>query len=329
MKRLAGFCYALLAASAFGQPPLSQSAPPPAPAEPDPTFAGQSVAVATDPSARLSVPVTIGGRGWNFLLDTASTRSVIASDVADNLGLPKGNALHILSIVGTETVPSVIIPDLVFSNLELRDVHAPALLRSNLGGDGLLGLDVLRNSRISIDFRHGAAMTISSSSRKRERQDGDDESGAIVVVARSRFGELVVTNAEIDGITTAVILDTGSEGSIGNPALAKMLTRDSARAPPGSTTLISVTGRSLLASYGVIGRLKIGDVAIDNVPIVFSDLATFRQFRLVRRPAILLGMDTLRQFARVTIDFPQREIRFWLRDDAKHSGPPKFILGSL
>jgi hypothetical protein len=59
--------------------------------------------------------------------------------------------------------------------------------------------------------------------------------------------------------------------------------------------------------------LHIGGVTIDNVPMVFSDVATFRQFNLVRRPAMLLGMQTLRLFARVTIDFPRRQIRFLLR----------------
>jgi hypothetical protein len=214
--------------------------------------------------------------------------------------------------VGTETVSSVIIPNLTFSNLVLRDVHAPALLRSNLGGDGLLGLDILRNSRVSIDFQHADRLTISPSTRHKVKHDGDDDSGAIVVIARSRFGELVVTNAEIDGISTAVILDTGSQDSIGNPALAQMLSRHSVGTPLGATTLISVTGGTVPARYGVLGKLRIGEVAIVNVPMVFGDVATFKQFKLVHRPAILLGMDTLRQFARVTIDFPQREIKLWL-----------------
>ncbi|MDP9056026.1 MAG: pepsin/retropepsin-like aspartic protease family protein [Pseudomonadota bacterium] len=288
----------------------------------------QTVAVAADQADRLAVPVSIGGRGWNFLIDTASTRTVVASDVADSMGLEKGDALQILSIAGTETVPSVIIPDLVFSNLALRDIHSPALLRKNLGGDGLLGLDILRNSRVSIDFRHASTLTISPSSGKSHKRDGDDDPGAIVVEARSRFGELVVTSAEIDGISTAVILDTGSESSIGNPALANRLTHNSVHSL-GSTTLVSVTGQKLPVSFGVIDKLLIGQVTIADVPIVFGDVATFRQFKLLRRPAMLLGMDTLRQFARVTIDFPQREIKFWLRHDARESRPDRFILGSL
>lgn len=278
-----------------------------------PSLTGQSVAVVTDVSYRLSVPVTIGGRLWNFLLDTASTRSVIASDVSDSLNLSKGGALQILNIAGMDTVPSVIIPDLRFSDFVVRDIHAPSLLRSNLGGDGLLGLDILRNSRVSIDFQHAAALTIAPSSRKSHQPSADSDT--IVVVARSRMGELIITHADIDGIPVVVILDTGSQETIGNPALARLLRHSAARSLLLPVTLLSVTGRMLAADYAMIGKLRIDDVAIENIPMAFGDVATFRQFGLAHRPAILLGMQTLRLFANVSIDFPRREIRFRLRHD--------------
>src|SRR5579863_5363626 len=102
MKRLAAFCCAWLAAGAYSLPVPAQPAPPQtappqtAAISPIPPSAEQSIAVATDPSTRLGVPVSIGGRPWNFLIDTASTRSVIARDVADSLDLAKGDALQIL-----------------------------------------------------------------------------------------------------------------------------------------------------------------------------------------------------------------------------------------
>ena len=299
MKRMAAFCSICLAAAAQAQVPLSPVALP----------SDQPVPVTLDSSQRLSVPVTIGGQPWHFLMDTASTRSVIASDVADQLKLVQGKALQVLNIGGTDTVPSVEIPELGFSDFALRDIHAPALLRDNLGGDGLLGLDILHNRRVAIDFRHGATLTIAPSSAERARKPADADPDAIVVVGRSRFGELIVTDADIDGHRVAVILDTGSEESIGNPALAKVLFHDS-RTPPIPTTLLSVTGRSLPANYASARRMRIGDVRIDHLPIAFADIATFRQFGLTRRPALLLGMQTLRLFAKVTIDFPRHRIQF-------------------
>jgi predicted aspartyl protease len=280
--------------------------------------AGQNFVATTDESARLSVPVAIGGRVWHFLIDTASTRSVIANDVADSLALAPGTALKILNIGGIDTVPSAIIPELGFSNVTVHDVHAPSLERGNLGGDGLLGLDILHNNRISIDFRHAAALTISPSSKRADRAtatsgEANLDPDTIVVTARSRMGELIVTDAEIDGIPVSVIIDTGSQESIANPALARMLYRSPACTRVGPATLISVTGRSLPADFALVSKLQIGGITMDNVPMAFADIATFRQFGLVHRPAILLGMQTLRLFARVTIDFPRRNIRFLLR----------------
>jgi hypothetical protein len=73
---------------------------------------------------------------------------------------------------------------------------------------------------------------------------------------------------------------------------------------------LSVTGRTLPADFTQIGRVRIGSVEIANLPVAFADAATFKQFGLARKPAILLGMQTLRLFEKVTIDFPRREIRF-------------------
>ncbi len=310
MKRLAFLGVAWLSTVAH-----AQSGPAVAALLPMPP-AAQNVAIAIDASARISAPVEIGGRTWHFLIDTASTRSVISSDVADSLNLAKGNALQILTITGLDSVPSVIIPRLGFSTFAANDIAAPSLARTDLGGDGLLGLDILRNNRVSIDFRGATTLTIAPSWQNAKPKHSNAEPDTIVVTARSRMGELIVTDADIDGVQVAVILDTGSEDSIGNPALARMLLRSSERSPLGPATLTSVTGHTLPADYALIGKLQIGGVGIANVPMAFSDVATFRQFNLIRRPAILLGMQTLRLFARVTIDFPKRQIRFLLRRDA-------------
>ena len=46
--------------------------------------------------------------------------------------------------------------------------------------------------------------------------------------------------------------------------------------------------------------------------MAYADLYAFKQFGLRDKPAMLLGMSTLRHFARVSIDFPAREVRFLL-----------------
>ena len=119
---------------------------------------------------------------------------------------------------------------------------------------------------------------------------------------------MVVTDARYRGQTVRVILDTGSVVSMGNFALRKRLLRaDAGRNKP--IELISVTGDTLQAGYTQIGRVSLGEIAFDNLPIAFADAAPFEKFGLTDRPAILLGMDALRLFRRVDIDFVNREVR--------------------
>ena len=76
-------------------------------------------------------------------------------------------------------------------------------------------------------------------------------------------------------------------------------------------------------------RLRVGGVALGNVPIAFADVHPFSLFDLKQKPSLLLGMETLQIFNRVTIDFPSRKVSFQLARDKitpnwnGRSPPPK------
>lgn len=261
---------------------------------------------------RLGVDVTFAGpQPLHFVLDTASTRSVVARDVADARGLAAGPRVTVANIGGSDRVDSVIIPELHVAGLARRNITAPALLRTNLGGDGLLGLDILQGQQMTIDFKNKARVTIAPSARRRAREDDTARDADLIVVrAESRFGELIVTNAEIEGHRVSVIIDTGSEDSIGNSALRALVAGRIRHTAITPVSLLGVTGRTVPGEFTQIGRFTIGGVEVANLPVAFADVQTFRQFRLDKRPAILLGMGTLRLMDRVTLDFPNRTIEF-------------------
>ena len=48
------------------------------------------------------------------------------------------------------------------------------------------------------------------------------------------------------------------------------------------------------------------------MPLVYADLETFKRFGLTDKPALMLGMTTLRSFAYVSVDFARREVGFTL-----------------
>lgn len=269
--------------------------------DPDATAIG----LGRDEAQRMTVPVNIGGSGpYKFVVDTGAERTVIARELAQSLHLnPSGMArLHSMSEVSD--IATVLIPTLVVGGKSYRGIKAPALEQRNLGAQGMLGVDALQSQRISFDFPR-QEMTVVPSRRHEERW----EDGAIVVVGRNRFGHLVLVDAAVEGQKVWVIVDTGAQTSIGNTALRRALERHHRLPEPQPLTMVSVTGGQVLVDQTVVKRLRLGDAEIHDMPIAFGDVEPFRKLDLMNRPAMLLGMDGLKLFEHVSVDFANRRVK--------------------
>jgi len=80
--------------------------------------------------------------------------------------------------------------------------------------------------------------------------------------------------------------------------------------------LVSVTGKTISGDYMFLRRLEIGGLVLKNLAIVFADAQTFRQLRLDRKPALLLGMNAIGAFKKVSIDFANRKFRVVLPEES-------------
>lgn len=312
-----------VAAGLFGAPPLAANTPPAMlPGVPlvgalpdDP--AAQALDFGTDATQRMTVPVTIGGTGpYDFIVDTGAERTVISSQLARKLGLREGEAARLHSMTEVGSVRTVIIPSLEMTRTRVTDIQAPALDGVHLGAVGLLGLDSLKAQRVVIDFKRGQ-MTVSPAARHRALASEPD---VIVVSGKSRYGQLILADARVGPTRIRVIVDTGAQISVANMALRRKLAgtrRDTGMNP---VELLSVTGGRLDAGTMVIKQMKVGDVTFTNLPIAFVDAHPFRKFGLANTPALLLGMDALRLFDRVAVDFTNREVRFLMPSGAERNG---------
>ena len=307
---LAGF----LASIAVAIPLAAQEPAPPAPpAEPQIEIT-ETIDLDVDRTERMTVPVNIGGRGpYSFIVDTGSERTVISRELAQRLGLDAGQTAIVFSMTEASRIDTVIIPALEVGQRTINDIHAPALSRSDLGAEGMLGVDSLRSQRVELDFVR-KEMTVTPSLRPPERPWPRD---AILVTGRSRNSHLIITDASLDGEHITVIVDTGAQVSVGNGVLRRRLERRRRLGVLRPIELLSVTGGRLDAQYGTAREIQIGGAGIRNIPIAFADVHPFRQLGLDRRPAILLGMDALRLFDRVSFDFARREVRFLLPDSSE------------
>lgn len=151
-------------------------------------------------------------------------------------------------------------------------------------------------------------------SEKRPERYGPD---VIVVTGRRLHGRLILTDARIEGEKVTVVIDTGAEMSIGNEALRRRLERKRKLRNVTPVTLLSVTGDSFQVDYTTIRRVALGELVIQHLPIGFKDVHPFKRMGMLDRPAILLGMDALRLFEQVSVDFERRQVRFFSSDLAK------------
>jgi predicted aspartyl protease len=272
---------------------------------------GQEIAARSDLSDRMTVAVQIDGRGpFAFVVDTGAERTVISTELAEQLRLQPIAPTQLLSLSELSTVPTVLVPNLSVSGMVMARIDAPALAREHLGAAGILGLDMLQQQRVVFDFKR-SRMTVAPSAEQEEQRDGDE----IVVRARSRFGRLVLADATADGQKVYVIIDSGAQVSIGNPALLRKLVARH-RAQGTVMDLTSVTGGVMQVNAAILRKVRIGGVQFENIPVAIADSKVFHRLQLTERPALLLGMDVLRSFDRVSIDFANRKVHFLLPGDA-------------
>lgn len=260
------------------------------------------IEIGIDREARMTVPVQIGKHGpFDFMIDTGAQNTVLSTRLATRLALPITGRAKLTGIAGSEMVDTVELDQIDLGKRSYYGLLAPLLKASDMGVDGIIGLDSLQGQRVQIDFRKGLIAVSDSKSL------GGNRGYEIVVTARRKSGQLIMADAKIDGIHVEVVIDTGSETSIGNIALQARLAR---RGQQEQTELRSVTGQTITANMGYARVLQISDVNFGNVLIAFADSPAFAALGLDRKPALLLGMRDLRQLDRIAIDFSSRRIYF-------------------
>lgn len=262
-----------------------------------------------DRGDRMTVSVSVGGKGpYRFLVDTGSERTVISRQLADRLKLTDGRKTLLHSMIGATSVQTVFIPGLKVSNSTISVADAPALEAAHIGADGLLGLDGLRSKRVLFDFKAQTMSVTPAGQRIVENSDED----VIVVRAKSRKGRLIFTEARVDGQKVAVIIDTGSQVTVGNMVLKSRLMKHGLRTVPETLTIESVTGEKLVADVSILKLLEVDAIHLDRLPVAFADAHIFKTLGLDKKPALLLGMNAMRAFDQISIDFASKRVRFVL-----------------
>lgn len=304
--------------AAVAPPKISKPkpAPPPTPSEImalPPAYFDPSLAVGGEDlkarkiETRLTVQVHINGTGpYNFIVDSGADSSVVGLRIAKGLQLPLGTPATLNSMTARNIVDRVKVDHLALGSTVFRNLELPALRESDVGGDGMIGIDALVAQRLMMDFEK-RVIKVEDARIPETRLPNE-----IVIIARRQRGQLILTHVEAAGLPLDAVIDTGSQITIGNLALRDKLIRNN-RDKFMSVPVTGVTGATIELQLARIGELRLGPVLLRDVPMAFADVPPFKLFGLSDEPALLLGTDILENFRRVSLDFRARKVRFQLR----------------
>ncbi|HZZ68685.1 MAG TPA: retropepsin-like aspartic protease [Phenylobacterium sp.] len=293
---------------------LADTGPPPTPPPPD---TGAQLETAFDKAKRMSVPVFLNGKGpFGFVVDTGANRTVVATEVAAACGLPPAGQAEVHGIAGAEPADLALVRRLGVGSVVSRDLTLPVLPRGRLGADGLLGVDILRGRQMTLDFvdnrfeiaPSGIGMAVGAGTNSRIHAYTDP----IQVPAAYRDGQLVILDAQVADVRLAAFIDSGAQVTVGNIALrdAVVHTHPDFGVRLAPVPLISATGQTAIGEFAPLPTLRLGGMQIDQVLGIFAELHIFDLWQLTDRPAILIGVDVLRHFQDVTLDFGRKVVVF-------------------
>lgn len=317
MRRIARLLTPLLLLSAGPATAQSEEEPPPQrdlmrmpdlpPAEFDETLTigGEEIG-ARKVSSRMAIEVFVNDTGpYKFVVDSGADTSVVGEKIAAKLGLPDASPVMLHSITESKVVDRVEVDSIRLGPTTTTDLLLPVLDERDIGGDGMIGLDALVEQRLLLDFEK-RIVTVD------EDYDfpnfGPD---IIVVTARLRRGQLILTQVRAQGKRVEAVIDTGTEITIGNLAMREHIRKRRPRLIQ-TIDIYGVTGARETIEFAVVPRLELGPVTFTNVPVAFADLPPFAVFGLSEDPALLLGTDLMEKFRRVSLDFDKRKVRFQL-----------------
>ena len=173
---------------------------------------------------------------------------------------------------------------------------------------GYLGLDTLDGHRVTLDFKNRTLQVGKPGSRFSALLLRQNE---VRIRTTGSSGHLRAVNCSVDGIAATAFIDTGAEISAGNASLfATLRNQGPARREVATMPLTDVTGGEILGDVTVVNKIQLMEVQFTNCPLVIADFQIFNVWGLTRQPALLIGMNFLRQFSKVSIDYGLKELRF-------------------
>jgi len=214
------------------------------------------------------VPVTIAGREYNFWLDTGSSLTMLASDVARDLKITSlvDDTLEIVTSTGRVKASPAVVPQLQIGQLVIQ--NAPTMIvdqsmmqmreprpidrAAPVKIDGIIGFDIIRQLDLEMDYGDAIIRLRNPSTARRDSE-------------RNMFwvGLPVVELTSADGIPLHFGLDTGAQVTFVTETLLDKLQLSPART---ESRRVGGLGGEISLRAPVLPDLR---VMVGNFPILF------------------------------------------------------------
>lgn len=292
-------------AQCLGADQIEPLAPPPIP-----ELGDASGPLRVSRGGRMVAPVLVNGAGpFRFIVDTGANRSAVSEELADRLGLTRIGVGDVHTVSGVISAPMTQIGAFQYGRLQLAATSTVPIVSAGVlaGEEGLLGVDGMQGRYLRIDFEH-RCIEISDAARRPTRPRGWES-----IQGELRFGHLLVVQGRIRNQSVNVLIDTGSDSTLANPAFRDHVRgirvsrdrTDYARAYTAGTPIV-------MESAVLIPEFTMGNVQVNSITAYVADFHIFRLWGFVEEPALLIGMDVLSQTRAIAIDYARGAVYFRL-----------------
>jgi len=255
-------------------------------------------------SAIVSIHINQQEKPLRFLLDTGAEITIIDARTAQDLGLPEGKDIDVVTVGEQSTVPTVRINTLRFGPVHVGPIDVAKYdltgLTRGVGSrvDGVIGIDVLSRKPFTIDYGK-KQLSFGEPSRLR------NTASAVRVPIRKGQGGYVVSAIANGTNRIELLLDTGTNFTQLPSQIWQQLTKE--WQPQRVLCGAKSTGRDDSNScFARLESMSFESLKIDHPVVKFLGQQQAGVFADPDPPG-LLGTDFLKRFV-VTIDFSNEEI---------------------
>jgi len=287
---------AVFADATWAQSPVTPTVPRLAPGEEGDLV--MSLDPWTDAYGRPIASVQINGRGpFDFMVDTGSTVAVVSEDLARALDATSTGAFIVAGVTGSAMRPFTVIESLQSGAVRRNNLRVAILSDARLARcDGILGADLFAGKRLVFSIRDKVVRVETSLRSVLPRGN-----------LHLRHGLLAEVDGSVGKVSTKLMLDTGADFCIANPALGEALKKQhplQERIP--NVRIAGVTGHRILGEVVALPRVDAKAFSVRDARAVVADASIFKFWELESEPAMIVGVDILSGLESFTIDYGAR-----------------------